>query len=104
MVDIFLKFNFRDGESCIFRVQPDHPGQVQLTLLEEEGFLPTCDVAEVHIVVGGNVIGPFCYDPEDKHRRRRHAGVETVKEEITETDGEIDDRQTWIYGIRVNYL
>ena len=36
------------------------------------------------------MIGPFCYDPEDKHRRRRHAGVETVTEEITETDGEID--------------
>merc|ERR1712045_259426 len=83
-------FELGDGESCIFRVQPDQPGQVQLTLLEEEGFLPTCDVAEVHIVVGGNVIGPFCYDPEDKHRRRRHTGVETIKEEVTETDGEID--------------
>ena len=88
--DNIYKILFRDGESCIFRVQPDHPGQVQLTLLEEEGFLPTCDVAEVHIVVGGNVIGPFCYDAEDKHRRKRHTGVETIKEEVTETDGEID--------------
>merc|ERR1712156_61593 len=83
-------FELGDGESCIFRVQPDHPGQVQLTLLEEEGFLPSCDVAEVHVVIGGNVIGPFCFDPEDKHRRRRHAGVQTVKEEVSETDGEID--------------
>merc|ERR1712003_295255 len=43
-------FELGDGESCIFRVQPDHPGQVQLTLLEEEGFLPTCDVEDVTLV------------------------------------------------------
>merc|ERR1712003_163244 len=83
-------FELGDGESCIFRVQPDQPGQVTMTLLEEKGFLPSCDEAQVHIVHGGTVMGPFCVDPELKHRRRRGDNVKTVKEDVEEDDGEID--------------